>query len=203
MGALGPPPNTLFCRKRRPRRVLLRFTASCGFAARYSSDRGCGPVAIGEQPSGYLPFKEDPLPADGLVFSPSYIFPVEVLERGIMSRPRYLFQTVIVDGYDGRTLLIDERNVAPCFADFPPDGVPVERLPLKISAAAASFIAEAGALPPDCRSWRKAFKNRNIMLREESASLVWRVYAIKGERAVDTFTGSEFRSSGLLGMLLG
>jgi len=160
-------------------------------------------VAIGEQPSGYLPFKEDPLPADGLVFSPSYIFPVEVLERGIMSRPRYLFQTVIVDGYDGRTLLIDERNVAPCFADFPPDGVPVERLPLKISAAAASFIAEAGALPPDCRSWRKAFKNRNIMLREESASLVWRVYAIKGERAVDTFTGSEFRSSGLLGMLLG
>ncbi|MCE5201684.1 MAG: hypothetical protein LLF78_04155 [Synergistaceae bacterium] len=154
------------------------------------------------QPSGYLPFQVAPQPDDGLIFSPAYIFPVEILERGIMSRPKYLFQTVVVDGYDGRATLIEKRDLIPD-AEFVPGDVRKEYLDLKISPDIAPYIAESGAVPPDCRSWRRAVKNRKVMVRTNGMKLVWRVYAVRGGEVLDTFSGEVINSAGLLGMLFG
>ena len=38
------------------------------------------------QPCGYLPFKVAFEPGDRLILCPAYIFPIEVLERGLMTR---------------------------------------------------------------------------------------------------------------------
>ena len=65
------------------------------------------------QPSGYLPMKERPAPGDKLILVPVYVVPVEILERSIMHGLRYLYQVVIVDGYNGRTTLEDKSLSIP------------------------------------------------------------------------------------------
>lgn len=151
-------------------------------------------------PNGYLPFAERPRPDDGLIFSPTYIFPVESLERGIMTRPAYLYQTVLVNGCDGRAVLLDAKEITP-EVDFVPGDVRKEYLKLKISPRLAPEIAEMGAVPEDCRKWRRVVKNRKVMVITEKMKLVWRVYAVRGEEALDTFTGETMRAAGLVGML--
>ena len=64
-------------------------------------------------PCGYLPFKVAFEPGDRLILCPAYIFPIEVLERGLMTRMKYMYQTVVVNGYDGRTTLVDCADVEP------------------------------------------------------------------------------------------
>ena len=80
------------------------------------------------QPCGCLPLKVYPEEGDKLVLCPSYIFPIEVFERGILTRLRYLYQTVLVNAYDGRSELIDLISVEP-------DAVFVEVLAWRFFAA--------------------------------------------------------------------
>lgn len=152
------------------------------------------------QPSGYLPFAVRPGAGDRLIFSPAYIFPVEILERSLMHGPKYIYQVVIVDGYNGRTILHDNKKLIPC-TDFFPEDVQKEYLELKISPNLAPDIAEWGAVPSDYRSWKKIIRNRHVAVCTNEMKLVWRVYAVRDTEVLDTFTGEIIRSAGLMGML--
>jgi len=152
------------------------------------------------QPSGYLPMKERPKPGDKLIFIPVYIAPVEILERSLMHGPRYIYQVVIVDGYNGKTTLVDKKALPP-ETDFVPESEEEERLELKISPALAKELAEYGAIPSDFQSWKKIIRNRNVSVNERSMKLAWRICAVRDKEILDTFTGETIRSAGLAGML--
>lgn len=152
------------------------------------------------QPSGYLPMKEKPEPGDKLIFIPVYIAPVEILERSLMHGPRYLYQVVIVDGYNGKTTLVDNKAVT-ADMDYIPEAEEKEYLELKISPMLAKEIAEYGAVPADFQSWKKIIRNRNVSVTEKSIKIVWRVYAVRSKEILDTFTGERIQSAGLAGML--
>ena len=152
------------------------------------------------QPSGYLPMKEKPEPGDKLIFIPVYIAPVEILERSLMHGPRYLYQVVIVDGYNGKTTLVDNKAVT-ADMDYIPEAEEKEYLDLKISPMLAKEIAEYGAVPADFQSWKKIIRNRHVSVIERSIKIVWRVYAVRGKEILDTFTGERIQSAGLAGML--
>ncbi|NLD06066.1 MAG: hypothetical protein GX672_09325 [Synergistaceae bacterium] len=152
------------------------------------------------QPCGYLPMKEKPRPGDKLIFIPVYVAPVEMLERCLMSPPKYLYQVVIVDGYNGKTTLVEEKTVT-LDMDFVPEAEEMEYLDLKVSLLLARELAERGAVPSDYRSWKKVIKNRNVFVPEESIKVAWRVYAVRGNEILDTFTGETIKSAGLAGML--
>ncbi len=152
------------------------------------------------QPCGYLPMKEKPKPGDKLIFVPVYVAPVEMLERSIMHGPRYLYQVVIVDGYNGRTTLVDKKSVD-LEMDFVPESDEEERLELKVSPSLAKELAEYGAVPADFQSWKKIIRNRNVSVTEGMVKIAWRIYAVRGKDILDTFTGETIRSAGLAGML--
>lgn len=152
------------------------------------------------QPSGYLPMKERPKPGDKLIFIPVYIAPVEILERSLMHGPRYIYQVVIVDGYNGKTTLVDKKAVT-ADMDYMPEAEEKEYLDLKISPMLAKEIAEYGAVPADFQSWKKIIRNRNVSVIERSIKIVWRVYAVRGKEILDTFTGETLQSAVLAGML--
>lgn len=152
------------------------------------------------QPSGYLPMKEIPKPGDKLIFIPVYIAPVEILERSLMHGPRYIYQVVIVDGYNGKTTLVDKKAVT-ADMDYIPEAEEKEYLDMKISPMLAKEIAEYGAVPADFQSWKKIIRNRNVSVIERSIKIVWRVYAVRGKEILDTFTGERIQSAGLAGML--
>ncbi len=152
------------------------------------------------EPCGYLPMTKKPRPGDKLIFIPVYIAPVETLERSIMHGPRYLYQVVIVDGYSGKTTLVDEKSIDPD-RDFVPEKGEEERLELKVSPVLAKELAEFGAVPSDFQSWKKIIRNRNVSVNENGMKIVWRLYAVRGKEILDTFTGETIRSAGLAGML--
>ena len=130
---------------------------------------------MASQPSGYLPMKERPAPGDKLILVPVYVVPVEILERSIMHGLRYLYQVVIVDGYNGRTTLEDKKSVDPD-TDFVPETDEQECLELKISPS-------------------------RVSINERKIQVAWRIYAVRGKEIIDTFTGETIRSAGLAGML--
>ena len=152
------------------------------------------------EPCGYLPMQEKPQPGDKLIFIPVYVAPVEMLERSLMAPPKYLFQVVIVDGYNGKTTCVDEKSIT-LDMDFVPDAEEMEHLDLKISPNVARELAECGAVPSDYKSWKRVMKNRNVMVTEGSVKVAWRVYAVRGNEILDTFTGETIKSAGLAGML--
>mgnify|MGYP007111629069 CR=1 FL=1 len=152
------------------------------------------------KPSGYLPFAEHPGPQDNLILSPSYIIPVDILERGIIHPTRLIRQVVIVDGFDGRTMLLDMEKLMPD-TDSEVNNTHKEYLELKISGTLAAEIARSEAVPPDCRGWKKALKNSRVLVSTDEIKLVWRIYSVSDGKVIDTFTGNVIESAGLLGML--
>lgn len=152
------------------------------------------------QPCGCLPFKVYPKEGDRLVLCPAYVFPIEVFERGLMTRVKYLFQTVVVNGYDGRAELVDGKCIEPDVS-FDISLFEAERLEVKISGGIAAEIAKYDSAPKDSRGWRRIVLNRNIAVCADKMKLVWRVYIVRGPEVVDAFSGECMKSAGLLGML--
>ncbi len=152
------------------------------------------------QPLGYLPFAVLPTLESRLIFSPAYILPVEMLERGLVRRPKYIRQVVIVDGYDGRAMLLDKNQLMPEM-DFVQGDVQKEYLELKISAKLAAEIAENEAGLSGGMGWKKVIRNRKVFVCTNEIKLVWRVYSVRDGKVLDTFTGETISSAGLLGML--
>ncbi|NLX84744.1 MAG: hypothetical protein GXZ00_03885 [Synergistaceae bacterium] len=152
------------------------------------------------KPCGHLPMREKPQPGDKLILIPVYVTPVEILERSLMSPPKYLYQVVIVDGYNGKATLVDEKKIT-LDMDFVPEAEEMEYLDLKVSPMVAKELAECGAVPSDYRNWKKVIRNRRVSVTEGSIKLAWRVYAVRGKEMLDTFTGETIKSAGLAGML--
>lgn len=140
------------------------------------------------EPSGFLSFKEAPSPGDKLILYPVYLFPIEVLERGLFVRASYYYQTVIVNAFNRNIRLSDVGETAVCI-DF--DVSPFETLCLEIrvSPQLAGVLAEYGDTPDNFRSWHKIVRNRKVTTNAGNTWLVWHAYAIRGGQAVDTFTG--------------
>ena len=136
------------------------------------------------QPSGYLPMKERPAPGDKLILVPVYVVPVEILERSIMHGLRYLYQVVIVDGYNGRTTLEDKKSVDPD-TDFVPETDEQECLELKISPSLAKELAEHGAVP-SISKLEKGHKEQEVSINERENTKWHGGYTLSGARRSST-----------------
>lgn len=152
------------------------------------------------EPNGYLPMKVRPEPDDRLILSPVYILPVESMERGIFSRPRYVFETVLVDGSSGTAVLCGDKDLAVDY-EFTPGSGQKEYLKLKISPEFAQEAAKYGALPEDCRSWHSIVKQRHVFVRAEDIKLVWRIFIVRDREVVDSFSGQRSDNAEMVGML--
>jgi len=154
------------------------------------------------EPNGCLPLKVLPRPDDRLIFAPVFILPVESLERGLFSRPKYIFETVLVDGCSGSVNLSSDRDLIVDYDYVPGDGQK-EYLKIKVSPEFAQEAARFGALPEDCRSWHSLVKQRHVFVRAEGMKLAWRVYIIRDQEVIDTFSGRRSDNAEMVGMLFG
>lgn len=149
---------------------------------------------------GWLPFSVYPKEGDKLIISPVYVFPVEVLERGIIVRTSYKHETVIVNGVSGKATLVEEREIVPA-REFDTEPFECRCLDLKVKPYAAEQIAKYGAVPESCRNWRMVIRHRNVAVMSERAQLLNHVYAVGGSTVTDTFTGETMASASLIDIL--
>ena len=136
------------------------------------------------QPSGYLPMKERPAPGDKLILVPVYVVPVEILERSIMHGLRYLYQVVIVDGYNGRTTLEDKKSVDPD-TDFVPETDEQECLELRYPLRLQKNW-QSTELPGISKLEKGHMEQESIDKRTENTSGMRHTLSAS---EIDTFTG--------------
>jgi len=151
-------------------------------------------------PSGFLPFKAPPGAGDKLVIYPVYLCPVEVLERGLFSRPAYYRWIVAVNAFNRRLKLFEEEKIIIC-RDFALASFDTQDMPVKIPPDTAAGLAEYGAVTDDFRSWRRLVRNRKIAVNFDDILLVWHIYALRGSEAIDTFTGEVAPAASLVDAL--
>jgi hypothetical protein len=87
----------------------------------------------------FLPCKEAVLPEDSLLLFPTYWVPLEVFERGLLTRPGYWRAVVLVDGITGKPEV--HREVLPAPVKFPPFPVKAacRRLPFRVGPGRAAI----------------------------------------------------------------
>lgn len=152
------------------------------------------------QPKGYLPFKSAPRQGDKLILFPIFIYPVEILERGLLVRPSYDYYVALVNGFNKKAELLKTEKITPV-TSFDPSVFECRYLALKVPVQMAETLAEYGAVPEDFRSWRRIVRSRRAVIRTETMQLVWHVYALRGDEAVDTFTGEAAPVAGMVDLL--
>ncbi|MDL2299068.1 hypothetical protein LJC40_08030 [Synergistaceae bacterium OttesenSCG-928-D05] len=152
------------------------------------------------EPNGYLPFQTAPQAGDKLVLFPVYVYPVEILERGLMTRPSYKYYVALVNGFNKKAELLELQKIVPD-ENFDASGFECKRLELKIDAQFAETLAEYGAVPEDFRSWRQVVRSRKVSIRSEKMRLLWHVYIVRGAEIVDSYTGVSLPAAGMVDML--
>jgi hypothetical protein len=133
------------------------------------------------------------------ILVPTYIVPVEVFSRGMMTRTSYSFFTALVDGVSGlvslhppKSILIDESD--------PPEG---KRLEPKISGEMALNLAEDAGRSMGKEKWTAAFRYNSVMVDREKMKPTWRVWKVEGETMVDILTGRRENLGTLVAAILG
>lgn len=152
------------------------------------------------KPAGFLLFKEALRSGDKLILYPVYIFPIEVLDRGLLVRASYYRQTVIVNAFNRKTRLLDVCEPI-VLNDFDASPYETHYLEVRVSLRLAANLAEYGAVPDDFRSWRRVVNNRKILVNADMAQLAWHVYAVRGGQASDIFTGEVTAAASLIDTL--
>ena len=153
-----------------------------------------------DAPEGFLPLKVTPAEGDRLILSPAYVFPANIMERGLFAGVRLSSKTIIGDASNGRTAIAD-ACVTLC-ADIDLPCVPKE-LPVKISAHGAQSIAEMMATPEEARGWRRSFNSAKVLFRTDEFRFAWHAYIIRGPLLIDAFTGGSSEAADLIDILLG
>lgn len=152
------------------------------------------------EPQGFLPFTVEPQPGDRLVLYPVYLCPVGMLERGLFVRPAYLRCIVVVNAFNSQIELTDSDTVW-VNDTFDLSSFETRRLEVKISPELAARIAETGAASDGRGGWRGVAHNRRADCSASEVRLVWHVYAVRGNEAIDTFTGKAVPAEAMVALL--
>ncbi len=133
------------------------------------------------------------------VLIPTYLVPVEVFSRGMMTRTSYSFYTALVDAVSGsvslhppKAILVDESE--------PPEG---KRLEPKVSGEMALNLAEDAGRSMGKGKWTAAFRYNSVMVDREKMKPTWRVWKVEGETMIDTVTGRHENVGALVAAILG
>ena len=153
-----------------------------------------------EAPGGFLPLQVMPEKGDRVILSPAYVFPANIMERGLFTKVSLISKTVVVDAANGRTSIADEDITLWPELSFP--SVPRE-LPAKIDEHRALAIAEMMATPEEARGWRRDFNSAKVLFRAAEFNFAWHVYIIRGSLLIDAFTGDGGEAASVIDILLG
>ena len=154
---------------------------------------------ISDNPVGYLKLKVELKPQDRLLKAPVYLFPVNILERGLLSGIRLTRVTAMTDAANGRVSVVPEEAEV-----FMPEVEPeAQELARRFSLREARMAAEELAVPEETRGWKRGFRTSTLLFREEEFRFVWRLYIIRGPLLIDTFTGEESEAAALISRLFG
>lgn len=152
-----------------------------------------------EAPDCFLPLKIAPAKGDKIILSPAYIFPANIMARGLFAGVSLITKTIVVDASNGRTVLSDS-DIRPCEApEFP---CATRELPVKLSEHQALYAAEMMATPEEARGWRRGFNSVKVLFRTSEFKFVWHTYIIRGSLLIDAFTGDESEAADVIDILL-
>lgn len=133
------------------------------------------------------------------ILVPTYIVPIEVFSRGMMTRTSYSFFTALVDGVSGSVSLHPPKSIVVDESE-PPEG---KRLEPKLSGEMAIYLAENAGRSMGKGKWTAAFRYNSVMVDREKMKPAWRVWKVEGEIMVDTLTGRRENLGTLVAAILG
>lgn len=150
---------------------------------------------VNDRPELFLPLKIFPEAGDEVLLSPVYLLPVNIMERGLLTRVKLTTKTVLVDASSGRASSCDGR-VKLCAARELPAAA--RELPVKLSPAEAEAVAETAASPEEARGWRRGLRSAELFFLDSGRALAWRAYIVRGSLLIDTFTGESRDTSSVI-----
>ncbi|MFA0889072.1 MAG: hypothetical protein ACC613_08260 [Synergistales bacterium] len=133
------------------------------------------------------------------ILVPTYLVPVEVFSRGMLTRTCYSFFTAIVDAVSGTVSLHPPKSVLVLDSE-PPEG---KRLEAKVSVEMALDLAEEAARAMGKGKWTGALRFNSVMVEHEKIRPTWRVWRVEGEILVDSLTGRRENLGTLVAAILG
>lgn len=138
-------------------------------------------------------------PEDRAVISPVWLVPGEVYTRGMLKRPSYKYQTVVVDAMSGSVLMVlDGDPHLKETADLPQHRL----LEPVIERARAAFFAERGLQNSGPQGWKAFGSFVSVHVDPDRATLRWRLVVLRGFQALDGLDGQPLKGSELLTALL-
>jgi hypothetical protein len=133
------------------------------------------------------------------ILVPTYLVPVEVFSRGMMTRTSYSFFTAVVDAVSGAVSLHPPKTLLVAESE-PPEG---KKLDAKISVEVALDLAESAAHSIGKGKWTGAFRYNSVLVDREKVLSTWRVWRVEGEVLVDSVTGRRENLGTLVAAILG
>ena len=133
------------------------------------------------------------------ILFPTYIVPLEVFSRGMMTRTNYTFFTALVDAVNGSVSLYPPKSLV-VVESGPPDGKTLEA---KVSGLMAIELAESAGRCLGKEKWTAAFRYNSVKVDREKLRATWRVWKVEGETVVDTLTGRRENLGTLVAAILG
>ncbi|MEG2183231.1 MAG: hypothetical protein RRY12_00955 [Cloacibacillus sp.] len=154
-----------------------------------------------KRPNGFLPFKVTPISGDRLLLSPAYIFPVNIMERGLFMGVKLEQKSVIADASNGRITLC-RGDIHP-IVYTPDESLSVTELPVKITERCAFAMAEMMAVPDEARGWKRSFHASSLLFKHDEFKFLWHLYIARKSELIDSFTGESSGAAGVIDILLG
>jgi hypothetical protein len=133
------------------------------------------------------------------ILVPTYLVPLEVFSRGMMTRTSYSFYTALVDAVSGTVSLHSPKSVMATETE-PPEG---KRLEAKVSEEMAIALAEEAGRCLGKGKWTAAFRYNSVMVEHEKIRPTWRVWRVEGETMIDALTGRRENLGILVAAILG
>jgi hypothetical protein len=133
------------------------------------------------------------------ILIPTFLVPLEVFSRGMMTRTSYSFFTAMVDAVSGSVSLHPPKSLNVSEME-PPEG---KRLEPKVPCQLALDLAEEAGRSMGKGKWTAAFRYNSVMVDREKVRPTWRVWRVQGETVIDTVTGRCENLGTLVAAILG
>ena len=154
-----------------------------------------------DMPLEFLPFKAVPKDGDKLLVSRVYLFPLNVVERGLFTGIKLIQKTIAADSASGRLTAYpgDIKTIR-----YVPDSYfEIKLLPVTMTERSARAMAEACAVPDEAKGWRRSFRTSSLLFRHDEFKTVGHIYLLRGGKLIDTFTAHCGDAAALIELMLG
>lgn len=156
---------------------------------------------LSELPKKFLPFKRAPQAGDKLLISKVYLFPVNVLERGLFMGIKLIHKTIAADSASCRISSF-EGSIEP-IEYTPEEAYDIKLLPVSMSEKCALSMAETCAVPDEAKGWKRSFHTSSLLFRHDEFNTVGRIYLLRKGKLIDSFTGHSGDAAALIELMLG